>query len=360
MRILLNMMQYDYGNPNQGLSFEYEIFGNLFKKIKDSTVELFDYREEMNKNGKEKMNHMLIKKCKEFKPDLVFTFLFENEIMPRTLDRIRKYSQESITWMADDKWRWKLIGKKYCKYFDYVITTDPDAIKKYENIGYKNAILSQWGIDPEIYRNMELGKDISVSFVGRDNAWRRFVIKELKRKGIEVECYGFGWKNGRVTQQQMINIFNRSKINLNLSNSVKFNLKYLLDINFLWNKDISFARNIFTIFGPQLHTIISKKRKEDIKARIFEVIGSGGFLLSYDVEHLSDYFKIGEDLVTYSSIDDLASKIFYYLKNENIRNDVARSGYKNVIKNHTYQKRFQDIFQRIGKEKSAFTEIKFI
>jgi spore maturation protein CgeB len=353
-------MKYDYGNPKQGLSFEYDVFASLFKKIKGAEVEVFDYREKIKRVGKREMNRLLVNKCKEFKPDLIFTFLFESEIYPETLDKIRKYSKASITWMADDKWRWELIGKKYCKNFDYVITTDPEAVAKYESVGYKNAILSQWAIDPDIYKDKQLKKDIPVSFIGRDNAWRRFVIKELRRKGIEVECYGFGWKNGRVTQEEMIDIFNRSKINLNLSNSVKFNLKYLLDFNLVWNKDISFARNIFTIFGPQLHTIISKKRKEDIKSRFFEVIGSGGFLLSYDVEHLSDYLDKDKELVVYKDINDLASKIFYYLGNDQERKDIENNGYRRVIDEHTYEKRFKEIFKKMSKNEDIFSRVEFV
>lgn len=353
-------MKYDYGNPKQGLSFEYEIFGGILKKVKDSQVELFDYQQIAKKYGQKEMNNQLVKKCQEFKPDLIFTFLFENEIYPQTLDKIRKYSRASITWMADDKWRWESIGKKYCKFFDYVVTTDPEAIAKYEGIGYKNAILSQWAIDPDVYKDKNLEKDIPVSFVGRDNAWRRFVIKELKRKGIEVDCYGFGWKNGRVTQEEMIDIFNRSKINLNISNSVKFNLKYFLDFNFVWNKDLSFARNFYTIFGPQLHTIISKKRKEDIKARFFEVMGSGGFLLSYDVEHLDDYFKVEEELITYTDINDLALKIFYYLGNDEERENIAERGYKRVTKEHTYKQRFLKIFKQMARKDQIFAKAQFV
>lgn len=360
MKILLNLMKYDYGNPKQGLSFEYELFGGVLKKVKGSKVEFFDYKQILSKYGQREMNNRLVRKCQEFKPDLIFTFLFENEIYPETLDEMRKYSKASITWMADDKWRWDSIGKKYCHHFDYVITTDPGAIVKYKSIGYENAILSQWAIDPYVYKNKKMKKDIPVSFVGRDNAWRRFVVKELKRKGINVECYEFGWENGRATQEEMINIYNRSMINLNLSNSVKFGLKYLLDINFVWNKELSFARNIYTIFGPQLHTIISKKRKEDIKSRFFEVTGCGGFLLSYDVEHLGDYFEIGQELVTYKDINDLASKIFYYLGNDEERENIAGRGYARVMKEHTYEQRFLDIFTQMSERNRIFSKMKFV
>ncbi len=360
MKILLNMMKYDYGNVSQGFSFEYEVFGSVLKKIKDSEVELFDYGEICKKGGTDKMNDLLVEKCKQFKPDLIFTFLFNNEIHLDTLDKIKKYSKASIIWMADDKWRWKSMGKKYCHHFDYVITTDPEAVKRYEGIGYHNVILSQWGIDPEVFRKKKVEKDIDVSFVGRDNPWRRFVVKELRKLGINVKCYGFGWKNGRVTQEKMVDIFNRSKVNLNLSNTVKFNLKYFLGINFVWNKDISFARNIYTVFGPQLHTVISKKRKEDIKARFFEVTGCGGFLLSYDVEYLDRYFEKGKEIVVYNeSIEEIYSKIIYYLENGEKRERIALCGYEKTQRKHTYQDRFLSIFGKIGENEPIFKNISF-
>ena len=57
---------------------------------------------------------------------------------------------------------------------------------------------------------------------------------------------------GRVTQEEMINIFNRSKINLNLSNSVKFNFKYLLDKRVLGEHTYEQRfREIFKIFSKK-------------------------------------------------------------------------------------------------------------
>ncbi len=56
------MMKYDYGNPKQGLSFEYEVFGTVLKRIKDSEVQLFDYGQIMKKEGQEQMNKDLDRK----------------------------------------------------------------------------------------------------------------------------------------------------------------------------------------------------------------------------------------------------------------------------------------------------------
>lgn len=136
--------------------------------------------------------------------------------------------------------------------------------------------------------------------------------------------------------------------------------KYFLDINFVWNKNISFSRNIYTVFGPQLHTLISNKRKEDIKARFFEVTGCGGFLLTYDVEYLDRYFEKGKEIALYNeSIEGIFSKIIYYLENEAEREKIALYGYEKTQSMHTYQDRFLFVFNKIGEKEEVFKNLSF-
>lgn len=71
--------------------------------------------------------------------------------------------------------------------------------------------MSQWApieIDSTISEN-EYKYD--VSFIGSWNPTREWIISSLKRNGIEVECFGIGWNNGRVSYNQMREIFHTSK-----------------------------------------------------------------------------------------------------------------------------------------------------
>lgn len=63
---------------------------------------------------------------------------------------------------------------------------------------------------------------------------------------------------------------------------------------------------------------------------------------------LENYFVPQKEIVVYYGIEDLVSKANYYLKHENERKRIVQAGYKRVLQDHTYQKRFNKIFHEIG------------
>ena len=60
---------------------------------------------------------------------------------------------------------------------------------------------------------------------------------------------------------------------------------------------------------------------------------------------LIEHFTIGEDLETYTSIDELIDKCAYYLSHEDERKQIAQNGYEKVRKAHTYQKRLFEMLK---------------
>jgi spore maturation protein CgeB len=109
----------------------------------------------------------------------------------------------------------------------------------------------------------------------------------------------------------MVRLFNRSRINLNLNNAV----------------DASFKQ---------------------IKGRNFEVPACGGFLLTETAENLDDYFRYGDEIVTYEGLDELIDRIRYYLANAEARERIAAAGHARALAEHTYAHRFDDIFGHAG------------
>ena len=82
-----------------------------------------------------------------------------------------------------------------------------------------------------------------------------------------------------------------------------------------------------------------------IPLRAFEIMGSGGFLLTNYQEDYFDYFEPGVDFAFYDSYDDLLEKVEYYLTHEDERQRIARNGYEKVKKYHTYKNRFDEMLQ---------------
>ena len=88
--------------------------------------------------------------------------------------------------------------------------------------------------------------------------------------------------------------------------------------------------------------------KSGIPLRCMEIMSCGGFLLTNFQSDVFKHFVAGEDFVYFESNDDMLQKIDYYLTHEKERTSIAESGYQKVIKNHSYETIFQQIFNIIG------------
>lgn len=84
-----------------------------------------------------------------------------------------------------------------------------------------------------------------------------------------------------------------------------------------------------------------------IPQRIFDIMGSGGFVISNYQPELAEFFVPGEDIVLYDSIPDLLNKIEYYLSNEQERLQIARNGYEKVKALHSYRNKLDIIFNTV-------------
>lgn len=83
--------------------------------------------------------------------------------------------------------------------------------------------------------------------------------------------------------------------------------------------------------------------KSGIPLRAFDIMGSGGFLLSnFQADFLDDFIP-GEDFAYYDSKEDLLSKIDYYLSHEDERIAIAKSGHDKVAASHTFRHRVKEM-----------------
>lgn len=85
-----------------------------------------------------------------------------------------------------------------------------------------------------------------------------------------------------------------------------------------------------------------------VKLRDFEVPMAGGFYL---VEKAPDYdalFKPGIEVETWSGADELLEKIRYYLEHDSERQAIAQAGAARALADHTWEKRFQELFDELG------------
>ena len=165
-----------------------------------------------------------------------------------------------------------------------------------------------------------------MSFVGTAHGSRREYVLKLKNKGVNVNCFGKGWEKGPIKAEDIPKVFKKSRINLNFANSLGDN---------------------------------------QIKARTFEVPGSGGFLLTEYTKGLEDIYDTRAEIETFSSVDECVKKITYFLNESSERYRITKAGNKRTIREYTYTKRMKAIIDRVdlcGRENiesgiSEFNEI---
>ncbi len=352
MKILYVAMKYDYMDPSRGYSFEHYNFYDSLTQMDGASHEIiyFPFDEIMENHGRAEMNRMLMETAERIAPDLCFFFLFTDEIDFKTIKYLTDKGIKTFNWFADDHWRFDNFSKYWCKCFNYISTTDSLAPEKYQNIGYNNVIKTQWACNHFLYKPKNqniVGKyKYDASFVGQPHGKRRKIIKQIARRGVKVECFGAGWPSGKSSQERMIEIFNESRINLNLAKSSGGEyFKNILRI-FFSKKNGRLRLNSLRSMADNYKSMQGRSR-EQIKGRNFEVPGCGGFLITEDADNLREYYRPDEEIVICENSEDLIEKIRYYLKNEEKREEIAIAGYKRTLKEHTYEQRFRDIFKII-------------
>lgn len=328
MKILLVCMAYDYGDPKRGHSYEYFNFYQSLLVL-GHDVTLFDYMTEIEQLGRAGMNRKLLEVVESAEPDLAMFSLYTDQFDPATVQQVGKHTH-TLCFFHDDTWRVEF-SQFWARHFDFFTTPDVYGVGKYQALGLSNAIHFPFGCNEKLYRKTGANPQYDVSFVGAWHPYREWLINLLRKDGLNVKVAGYRWPAGIVSHEEMVAIFNESRINLNLSNSASWDARYLL----------SSPRGL-------LNRIRSQKTVEQLKARHFEINGCGAFQLSYYVEGLERLYEIGGEVAVYLDPDDLRQKVRMYLADETLRKEIAEAGYARTLSAHTFKNRFQHVFERMG------------
>lgn len=333
MKIVVFLMKYDYGVKERGYSYEYyNVYLPLCDVYGSDNILLFDFFSEFKKLGKEKMNIRLKEFIQSEKPDMALFCLFENEFDEDTLSSIKDITKTCV-YFFDDPWRQKFV-QHWIKYFHFFSTPDYYMHRQYLLEGINNVILSPFGFNSSIYKKLDIKKDIDVSFVGGFSPLRKWIIDRLKKNKINVKVFGRGWgKESWISQEEMVEIFNRSKINLNLSNALFYDARFLLS----------------TLKSPKAikQLLLLRKTKEQVKGRHYEINGCGGFQLSNFVPGLNLAYEIDKEIGVYEDFANIPSVIKYFMKDDELRNKIADSGYSRSISDHTAQNYLKNLVSQV-------------
>lgn len=163
--------------------------------------------------------------------------------------------------------------------------------------------------------------------------------------GLIFQTTVLGFKIAEVERRRaLIELSKRFRVNV-YSNS---DVSDLLRIQYCGSVDYwSVLPKVFYMSKINLNFTIPNI-KSGIPLRVWDVLGSGGFLMTNYQAELPYYFKEGEDLVCFDGVEDLCEKAAYYLAHEEERRSIAENGCRKVREHHNYIERIRTMLQIVA------------
>lgn len=210
---------------------------------------------------------------------------------------------------------------------DVILTCIDNIKKEYESIG-KQAVVLPFSFEPTILDQINLDKKYEVSFCGS-------IFRQFHKNRI---VYLNHLLDNDIPLSPFIgNIITGSSI---ISRPL---LRELAQFNFGFAKHLyQFQRiNLGSVFGKNMYQTIAQSKitlnfhgdsvTEAGNMRLMEATGSGACLVTDWKPNIKDYFKPGEEIVTFKSKEEALEKIRYLLKHKEERERIAKAGQKRTL-----------------------------
>lgn len=272
---------------------------------------------------KQRMNEALVGRVRRWAAeeggDVIFCYLSGENVYPETVEEMASLGVPMVNLALNDKESFvgrirdgqAMGARDICRHFHLCWTSTEDALEKYCVEGAVPLYLPE-GADPLVHRPYDAARTIDVSFVGQCYGNRPEIIERLRRAGIGVEAYGFGWPNGPLTTEEMVRLYSRSRISLGFGGVDGLDATYCL------------------------------------KGRDFEIPMSGGLYLTEYHPELERCYRLGEEIVTYRDVDELLETIRVLLADPDKAEMIRLAGYRRALAEHTWEMRFDKVFRLLG------------
>lgn len=211
------------------------------------------------------------------------------------------------------------------KTFDLILTSFPHYVKLFRKLGIKSEYF-KIGFEPRVLTKIKrTKKKYDVTFIGSFSPHHQKATQALENvaQKIPIQVWGHGLKylsknsplkknyHGEAWGLDMYKVMARSKIVINRHIDVAEN----------------YANNM----------------------RLYESTGIGAMLITDTKRNLNQLFQIGKEIDSYTNEEELTRKLKYYLTNERKRKQIAKAGQKRTLKEHSYQKRMQELVLILNK-----------
>jgi spore maturation protein CgeB len=209
--------------------------------------------------------------------------------------------------------------------YDLILCCVPNYVERFRQLGAK-AELMRHAFEPSVLERLEPNQNPEgVAFMGSVGAAHqsRVALLEAVSQRVPLRCWASGGES----------LSKQSPLRERLEPPV-------------WGYDMyrQIRRSQVTLNN---HVDIAEDFAGNI--RLFEATGVGTLLVTDWKANLHEMFEPGKEVVTYSTPEECAELVQYYLEHDDERETIARAGQERTLQDHTYALRMQELVDIVGR-----------
>ena len=209
--------------------------------------------------------------------------------------------------------------ESFLKGYDLILTSFPHFVNRLRQIGVQSEYF-RIGFDERVLSLIgEVKKDIDFSFVGGISRHHGGAIPLLEHLVNTSNMQVFGYGADKLPSSSSIRKHHGGEV---------------------WGLDMyrTLARSRITL---NRHINVAENNANNM--RLYEATGVGAMLLTDLKDNLNELFKVGEEVIAYSSVQEAEELAHYYHNHPEEVHRIALAGQKRTLTEHTYAQRMQEL-----------------
>ena len=209
--------------------------------------------------------------------------------------------------------------ESFLKGYDLILTSFPHFVPRLQALGVASEYF-RIGFDSRVLDKLgDVRKDIDASFVGGISRHHGKAVPVLEYLAQNTPMRFFGYGADSLDQDSPIRARHHGEV---------------------WGLDMyrALARSRITL---NRHINVAENNANNM--RLYEATGVGALLITDRKDNLGELFEIGKEVVAYSSPEEAAELIRYYLDHPVEAEAIARAGQARTLRDHTYKSRMEEV-----------------
>jgi hypothetical protein len=312
------------------------------------------------------------------KLDFLFFVVYDDFLLVETAEKLRELGVPMVNYHVDMVFQWYRVIRT-APYFTVLAVAQ---MANAEHLRPYNPSI-EWmpmAANPEFYRiggAKAREYQYDVSFVGSFDPFRRALLQQCVTNGIKPTVFGRGWDQHNRSDYQFSWDPHKIIHDLRYYGWPRWRAGGLADFTAAAKRKFSRSHQFEPLDGAEIAGPCSDEKMPSIfrssrinlgfsdtgwhsqngvvhsqklqcRLRDFEVPMAGGFYLAQEAPDHHQYYKIGEEIDTWSEPGELVEKLGFYSRNIHAAERIREAGAKRALECHTWEHRFDRLFKRLG------------